>query len=110
VAAMTTVLEARSPGAEYTAPSHTISKPVLVLQSRKTPSANGVIAEDVVSVLHGTVDSNGDALPQKVLFSATVRRPYTGATADRDAALTLFREIVASDNFTDIVTGQDNLQ
>lgn len=113
MAVMTTILEEISSNGDsrtYMAPAHTVQKPVLVLQKRKVASGNQVMAEDTVSVLQATVDAAGDALPQKILFSATYRRPITGAAADVTAGLALFREIIASDEFTDIVNKQSKLQ
>lgn len=113
MAAMTTVLTEFSTNGDsrtYTAPAHTVLKPVLVLQKRKVPVGSAVVAEDTITVLQATVDSAGAALPQKVSFSVTVRRPITGQDADVTAAETLFREIIASDNFANIVDSQEYVQ
>lgn len=110
MAAMTTVLTEFSTLGDsrtYTAPSHVVTKPVLVLQKRKVPVGNQVVAEDVITHLQGTVDSAGATLPQKVSFSCTVRRPVDGIAADVTAALALFREIIASDEFTAVVNTQN---
>lgn len=113
MAAMTTVLTEFSTQGDsrtYTAPAHTVLKPVLVLQKRKIASGNAVVAEDTITVLQATVDADGAALPQKISFSATTRRPVNGQDADVTAAETLFREIIASDNFANVVDTQEYLQ
>jgi hypothetical protein len=85
--------------------SHTVSKKRMVLQRRKVPSGNQVIVEDEITVLYGTEDDNGDLLDQNVLFSARIRRPKQGIAADVTAALAVFRDIVAGDEFTATVNG-----
>lgn len=113
MAAMTTNLEGYSQQGNsrtYLAPAHTVSKPVLVLQKRKVPSGTSVVAEDTITVLQGTEDSDGVSLSQKVGFTVTIRRPITGIAADVTSAKALFREIVASDEFDDVVDGSRLLQ
>lgn len=84
---------------------HTVSKPRYVLQRRRVPGAGQEIIEDEISVLYGTEDSNGDLLPANVLLSAKVRRPKSGIASDLTAALAVFRDIVAGDEFTAVTTG-----
>lgn len=85
--------------------SHTVTKPRMVLQRRKVPSGNQVIVEDEISILYGTEDANGDILDQRVMFSAKIRRPKDGISADVTSALAVFRDIVAGDEFGATVTG-----
>lgn len=85
--------------------SHTVQKPRMVLQQRRVPSVNQTIVEDEVSVMYGTEDSNGDLLDSRVLLSVKVRRPKNGVAADVTSALSTFRDIVAGDEFTDVVNG-----
>lgn len=78
---------------------HTVSKPKLVLQKRKVPVGNQVTVEDTITVLCGTEDGDGAILDSKVSFTATVRRPKNGIAADVTAALAVFRDIIAGDEF-----------
>lgn len=85
--------------------SHTASKPRMILQQRKVPGANQSIIEDEVSVLYGTTDADSNILDSRVLISAKVRRPKEGDAADMTAALAVFRDVVAGDEFTAVTTG-----
>jgi hypothetical protein len=86
-----------------------VGDPRLVLQKRRVPSGNQVIAEDVITVLSGQVDGNGDPLPERVSFSATVRRPISGDSSVVSAALAVFRDIIAGDEFANTVNTQEHL-
>lgn len=86
--------------------AHTALKPALVIQRRKVPSGNQVVAEDNINVVYATQDADGAPLPQKVQMSVNIRRPMTGNADDVAAALVVFRDIVASDEFTAVVNGQ----
>jgi len=112
MAAMTTVLTEFADNGNsrtYTQASHTALKPLLVLQKRKVPSGNQTVIEDTVTVLSATEDSDGAILPQRVSFSATVRRPKDGTAADVTAMLAVFRDIVAGDEFANMVDTQEYL-
>lgn len=93
----------------YTTSGHTTSKPKLVLQKRRVPSGNQVVSEDVISVIHGTEDSNGDSLDQKIVMSVTVRKPINAIAADISAALVILRDVVAGDEFANTVNTQEYL-
>lgn len=110
--AMSTVLTEFSDNGNsrtYTYTGHTVGDPRLVLQKRRVPSGNQVIAEDVITVLSGQVDGNGDPLPERVSFSATVRRPISGDSSVVSAALAVFRDIIAGDEFANTVNTQEHL-
>lgn len=94
----------------WTTSTHTVSKPRLVIQKRKVPVGNQVVAETTVSVIHATVDAASAILPQKVSFSVTFRQPITGAGADVTSALAIFRDIIAGDEFGTLVTTQNFLK
>lgn len=85
--------------------SHTAAKPRLLLQRRVVPSANQSIIEDEISVLYGTEDADGNVLSARVMFSAKVRRPKEGDASDVTAALAVFRDVIAGDEFTAVTTG-----
>ncbi|DAD50706.1 TPA_asm: coat protein [ssRNA phage SRR6960799_30] len=89
-----------------TAPGHTVSAPRLVIQKRKIPSTSSGVAESDVKVVYGTTDTNGP-LSSRVSVEAVVRYPANGNMADVTAALTLFREVVASDEFQSAVYTQN---
>lgn len=112
MAAMTTALTEFSDSGNsrtYTYSGHTISNPKLVIQKRKVPSGAQVIAEDTISVISGTTDADSEILPQRVVFTATIRRPVGGDASDVTAALAIFRDVVAGDEFTNSVNTQEYL-
>lgn len=113
MAAMTTVLtEFSSDGnaRTYTTVAHTALKPYLVLQRRKVATQAFQAAEDTLSVLVATEDSSGEPIQTRVMFTATVRRPYEADAADITAALATFRDLVASDEFSVMVNTQGWVQ
>jgi hypothetical protein len=87
--------------------THTAAKPRLVLQKRRVPVGNQTVLEDTVTVLSATVDSNGETLPQRVSFSATIRRPIDGQSSDVADMLAVFRDIIAGDEFGNTVDTQE---
>jgi hypothetical protein len=56
------------------------------------------------------LDPDGNVLQSKVGFSASVRYPANGQSSDVTAALAVFRDLVASDEFAATVTSQGYLQ
>lgn len=113
MAAMTTALTEFADNGNsrtYTYTGHSVSDPKLVLQKRRVPSGNQTVAEVEVSVLSGTEDAAGDQLSQRVMFSAKVRYPIAGIAADVTAALAIFRDVVAGDEFANSVTTQEWLK
>lgn len=110
MAAMTTALTEFSDlgnSRTYTYTGHTAAEPRLVLQKRKVPSGNQTVVEDTISVLSSTEDANGDLLDSRVMFTATVRRPISGIAADVTAALAVFRDVIAGDEFGNTVSTQE---
>jgi hypothetical protein len=91
----------------YTYTGHTAVEPKLVLQKRRVPVGSQTIVEDTVTVLAATEDSDGTLLENKVSFEAKVRRPKDGISADVTAALAIFRDIIAGDEFTNTVSTQE---
>lgn len=91
----------------YTYTGHTAQEPRLVLEKRKIASGATSVLEDTVTVLSSTEDSAGDLLASKVTFEVKVRRPVNGIAADVTAALAIFRDIVAGDEFTNTVSTQE---
>lgn len=89
-----------------TAPGHAVSAPRLVIQKRKIPSTSSGVAESDVKVVFGTSDANGP-LSSRVSVEAVVRYPSNGNMDDVASALTLFRELIASDQFQSTVYTQN---
>lgn len=94
----------------YAVSGHTVQAPKLLIQKRKVPSNPAAVSEDELMVVYGTEDPEGVPLVSKVVFAASVRRPANGDAADVTAALAVFRDFVASDQFTAMVTGQAYVQ
>jgi len=86
---------------------HTISAPRLLIQKRKVPATPSAASENSLQVVYGTKDAANIPLQSKVVFEVTVRYPADGASADVTAALAVFRDVVASDEFTATVTSQN---
>jgi hypothetical protein len=106
MAAMTTALKEYSDNGNsrtYSLVGHTIVKPQLVIQKRKVPVGNQIVNEMMVSVVLATTDVDGAVLPQKVVFDVSCRSPITGDSDDVTAALAIFRDIIAGDEFSDAV-------
>jgi hypothetical protein len=113
MADMTTVLESYTNNGNsrtYQTAAHSILEPRLVIQKRKPAATIDASAQDDISVVFGTLDSDGNPLPSKIAFSVNVRRSPMADPDDVTAAKTLFREIVASDNFDDVINGQKWVQ
>lgn len=112
MAAMTTALTEFSTLGDsrtYTYGTHSALAPKMVLQRRKVPSGNQIVAEDVITVLQSTTDADGVILAPRVSFTATIRRPITGQAADVTAVLAVFRDIVAGDEFANTASTQEFL-
>jgi hypothetical protein len=90
--------------------THTVEKPHLVIQTRKEALGNQVIAQDNLVVSLATEDADGNILPQRNSFEAVIRRPKNGSSTDTTANLAIFRDLVASDEFTAIATRQQYIK
>lgn len=94
----------------YAIDGHSVSAPRLVIQKRKVPATSGAVAESHLMVVYGTSDAADLPLASKVVFDAGVRYPADGKAADVTAALAVFRDFVASDEFTAMVNSQTYIQ
>jgi hypothetical protein len=115
MAAMTTVLTEFSDkdnSRTYTISGHSATRPRLVIQKRTIPGSSTGVAETIIQVLRGTVDSDGAPINAKVLFEAKVRYPINIGSTETDiaSALATFRDIVAGDEFASTVTTQGYLE
>lgn len=110
MAAMTTVLTEFSNMANSrtsTTTGHTSVKPKIVIEKRRVPEGNQTISEFSTKVVHATEDTNGTVLTNKVSFEAIARFPTQGTSSDVDAALAIFRDIIAGDEFENSVSTQE---
>ena len=110
MAAMTTALtEFSSFGDSYTSTisGHTVSKPRLVVERRKVPSGSQTVYEYSCNVVYATTDADGNILNNKYTFQVIHRGPVGGTTTDRDAALVVFRDMIAGDEFANSVSTQE---
>lgn len=107
MAGMTTVLTGFSENGNsrtYTVTGHTTAKPKLVIQKRKIPANADASGEITLAVTYATVDADDLILTGKVAFEASIRYPVQGQDTDVAAALVVFRDLVASDEFTSMVS------
>jgi len=110
MAAMTTALTEFADNGNsrtYTLVGHTALDPQLVIQTRRVPSGSQSVAESAFKVVYATEDADGNVLQSKVSFEGSVRYPIDGLQADIDAALAVFRDIVAGDEFGVTVNTQN---
>jgi hypothetical protein len=84
----------------YIRSGHTALSPSLVIQKRTVPSGATGVVSDSIKTVDVTDDADGIQLDSKVTFEVIVRRPVNGTAADVTAALAVFRDIVAGDEFT----------
>lgn len=90
----------------YSLPGHTVAAPKLAIQKRKVPASTSSVGSSNVQVVYGAFDAAGIPLASKVVFDANVRYPADARSTEITAALAIYRELVASDEFTAMVTGQ----
>lgn len=86
--------------------SHTAAKPRVVIQKRTTPSGNQVMLTDTVKIVYGTIHPDASPHEQNVILTLTMSRPKDGDLGDLYAARGLMSEIIACDEFVDIMNNQ----
>jgi len=91
----------------FTYTGHSSVEPKLVIQRRTVASGAQSVQESILQVVSSTEDVAGEILPARVMFEAKVRYPNNGTFADVTAALAIFRDIIASDEFTNTVSTQE---
>lgn len=102
MAAMTTVLTEFSQSGNSrtsTLNGHTAVSPRLVIEKRRVPEGNQTMVEYSCKVVYATVDGDDAVLSNKISFEASVRYPVLGQSADVTAALGIFSDIIAGDEF-----------
>lgn len=110
MAAMTTALTEFSNNGNSrtsTVTGHSAVKPKLVIEKRRVPEGSQTMVEVSCKVIYATEDADGEILNQKIAFEASVRYPLLGLSTDRDAALVVFRDIIAGDEFANAVSTQE---
>lgn len=90
----------------YAISGHSVADPKLLIQKRKVATTPTGRSENTLMVVYGTEDDDGTPLASKVVFEVNHRQPANGASSVTTAALAVFRDFVASDEFTAMVTGQ----
>lgn len=110
MAGMTTVLtefsqNGNSRTSTYT--GHTALEPKLVIEKRRVPTGNQTMVEYSCKVIDTTTDSASEVLANKVSFEAVVKYPLLGQSADVAAALAIFRDVIAGDEFGNSVNTQE---
>jgi hypothetical protein len=94
----------------YAVTGHTVQAPKLLIQKRSVPKSATGVAESSLAVVYGTTDADGNIHQSKVGLTASVRYPADGQSSDIAAALVVFRDFVASDEFTALVNAQTYVQ
>lgn len=94
----------------YTLPSHSVTASKKLTQTRKVPVGNQTSIEDKLYVQYSTNDADGVEIPQKISFTVQVVRPIGHTAADVTSALAVFRDVVQSDEFTNVVNTQEYLK
>lgn len=113
MAVMTTVLTKFADNGDSrtsTTSTHTAIKPRIVIEKRRVPAGKQTTLATSVKVVHATVNAEGIVLTEKVAFEASCQYPILGQAADVSAALAIFRDIVASDEFANQVNTQEFLK
>jgi hypothetical protein len=88
--------------------AHTVSQPQLVIEKRKVPVGSQTVAESSVSVVIATTDGT-NILPQKYVYNVVCRSPIAGQSAEKAIALATLRDVVASDEFANMLDTQEFL-
>lgn len=110
MAAMTTTLTEFSQNGNSrtsTLTGHTAISPRLVIEKRRVPEGNQTMVEYSCKVVYATEDSDGEVLSNKISFEASVRYPVLGLSTDVDAALAIFADVIAGDEFANSVDTQE---
>jgi hypothetical protein len=112
MAGMTTVLTEFSNNGDSrtsTLSGHTAVQPKLLIEKRRVPVGNQTMIEYSFKVVIATQDSDGMILDNKVSFEGIARYPIAGLSSDVDAALAVFRDVVAGDELANSVDTQEFL-
>lgn len=86
---------------------HTAVQPKLVIEKRKVPEGNQVMAEYNVKVVEATTNTASEILKEKVTAEVAFRYPVQGVTTERTAVLAALRAIVIGDEYGNSVETQE---
>lgn len=110
MAGMTTVLtEFSSIGNSRTSTygAHEATKPMLVIEKRRVPEGNQTVIEYSAKVVTYAKDVDNVVVSGKVSFEFLARYPLEARTNEKDAALVIFRDLIAGDELTNSVDTQE---
>ena len=85
---------------------HTAALPKLVVQKRRVPTGEQVMAEDTVTIVYGAAISEGVILTQKSSISIVVRRPISADSTYLTGAYVVAADLITSDQFGLMMSGQ----
>jgi hypothetical protein len=74
------------------------------------PSGAQTVLEDTISIISGTVDATGAALPQRASITLTLRRPIDGLAADVSAVQSIIADVIYSDEWANTILTQEFLK
>lgn len=110
MALMTTSLESFETRANGTriyieTTKHTNGAAFNVSQKKRVPDRlrGQVVQEDTIVIYADTTDADGILLPQKAAVEIRVKRPINGSSAVMSSVLETSRDIMASDEMSDVV-------
>jgi hypothetical protein len=112
MAGMTTVLTEFSTvenSRTSTLSGHTAALPKIVIEKRRVPTGNQVMAEFSTKVVYATQDANSETLQEKVSHEVITRYPINGTYTDVTGALAIIRDILAGDEYANSVETQEFL-
>lgn len=90
---------------DFTTTTHTVLRPEVLSVTLKPATGNQTTSRFDYTIKYTTEDADGIVLAEKVACGGYFVVPINGLSADRDAALVLLRDFVASDEFGTLVTG-----
>lgn len=93
----------------YRLDDHAVGNTRLLIQTRRVPTGAQVMVEDTFSIVHQPADDEALGALPNVNFTVTLRRHHASDPTTVAAALTLLRDMVASDEFGNTVDTQDYL-
>jgi hypothetical protein len=111
--AIATTLVERNDGPdfrEWQTSAHTLAKPALLKQMRKSPTEAGGRASDMIRMIFGANDATGVLAKMPLMFEVNVTRQANMAATEATTPLSVFRDVVNSDAFAAMVTGQSYIK
>lgn len=94
----------------YHIDGHSVKFPRLVIQTRKEAANLEASGNSKLQVVFGTSEDGSTPISSKIVMAAEARYPANAQTTDVISALSVLRDFVASDEFTDLVISQKYVQ